>query len=691
MKSNKLEKRFKIYSYVIIGLLAILSIKLAILQLWHNEIYQTQAKQNRIRLLSIKPPRGEIYTSQGQILAANKLVYTLTISALEGNQEQVIDKLVTIINDYYPEITSDDIKSKISEQRYRLYEPVVIMRDIPWDLVVKIEENRRDLSGVDIDVEPLRYYPNGPLAGHVLGYIHSINAQELASAGQGVYNINSLIGKAGVEKAYENYLRGKYGARRVEVDAAGRPVRELVTLEPVQGNNIYLTLDMNLQKVMETSLEETLKRLQLSGHPKAKVGAAVLIDVNTGEILAMASKPDLNPDDWKGNLAPEKAAYYFPQGKAYDPLNPGAATNRAIQATYPPGSTFKPVTGMAALEADMMEPLKDYVNCQGRYWIAPYIKCTGVHGNVNYYKAMAVSCNTYFQEMGRRAGKDEIIRLASEFGLGKLTGIDLPGEKGGLLPTPEWKKELNELLIDRKYDEKRKNLEEKYELLLKEAVSKEEREKLEKKKENEKAILEAQYKIDYNFNTKWQPFDTFNMSIGQGSNDYTIIQLANYTAAIANGGKLMKPHVVQKIVTPDGKVVKDFKPAVMRKIDVNPETIAQTKRAMLEVTQQGGTAYHLFANFPAELKVAAKTGTAETGRAGDDRKRDFHGVFIAFAPADNPQIAFAGIVEYGFSGGGSAGYVAKAVFEQYFGIRDYVAEMDKKTDEIKNMSNTNRE
>lgn len=691
MKSNKLEKRFKIYSYVIIGLLAILSIKLAILQLWHNEIYQTQAKQNRIRLLSIKPPRGEIYTSQGQILAANKLVYTLTISALEGNQEPVIDKLVTIVKDYYPEITHDDVRAKINDQRYRLYEPVVIMRDIPWDLVVKIEENRRDLSGVDISVEPLRYYPNGPLAGHVLGYIHSINAEELAFAEQGVYNINSLIGKAGVEKAYEEYLRGKYGARRVEVDAAGQPVRELVTLEPVQGNNIYLTLDMNLQKVMEKSLEDTLKRLQASGHPKAKVGAAVLIDVNTGEILAMASKPDLNPDDWKGNLTPEKAAYYFPQGKAYDPLNPGAATNRAIQATYPPGSTFKPVTGMAALEAGMMEPLNDYVNCQGRYWIAPYIKCTGLHGNVNYYKAMAVSCNTYFQEMGRRAGKDEIIRLASEFGLGKPTGIDLPGEKGGFLPTPEWKKELNALLIDRKYDEKRKNLEEKYELLLKEAVSKEDREKLERKKENEKAILEAQYKIDYNFNTKWQPFDTFNMSIGQGSNDYTIIQLANYTAAMANGGKLMKPYVVQKIVTPDGKVVKDFKPKVMRKIDVNPETIAQTKRAMLEVTQPGGTAHHLFANFPSEIKVAAKTGTAETGRAGDDRKRDFHGVFIAFAPADNPQIAFAGIVEYGFSGGGSAGYVAKAVFEQYFGIRDYVAEMEDKTGEIQNMSNANRE
>ncbi|SHG78553.1 peptidoglycan glycosyltransferase [Thermosyntropha lipolytica DSM 11003] len=676
MKSSRLEKRLKIYTYVVIGLLAVLIIRLAILQLWHNEVYQTQAKQNRIRLLAVKPLRGEIYGSRGEVLATNKLVYTLTISPLEGNKEPVIQKLAAMLADYYPEITADKIEEKINEQRYRLYEPVVIMRDIPWDLVVKIEENRRYLSGVDVDVEPLRTYPHGTLAGHVLGYIHSISREELAEAEEGVYNINSLVGKSGVEKQYEKYLRGKYGARRVEVDARGYPIRELVTLEPVPGNNIYLTLDMNLQKVMEKSMDEVLASLQKSGHPKAKVGAAVAIDVKTGAILAMVSKPDLNPDDFKGNLAPEKAAYYFPQGQVYDPLNPGAVTNRAIQAAYPPGSTFKPITGMAALEAGVIDPLKDYVNCQGRYWVAPYIKCTGVHGNVNYYKALAVSCNTYFQEMGRRAGKDQLIRVASEFGLGQVTGIDLPGEKRGLLPTPEWKREINALLVDRKYEQKRKEMEEKYALLLQEAVSKEERERLLKKKANEKTILEAQYQIDYNFNTKWQPFDTFNMSIGQGSNNYTIIQLANYVAAIANGGKLMQPHVVKKIVNPQGKVVKEFKPTVVRKMNVKPETIAETKRAMLEVTQPGGTAYHLFANFPAEIKVAAKTGTAETGRAGDDRKRDFHGVFIAFAPADDPQIAFAGIVEYGFSGGGSAGYVAKAVFEQYFGIRDYIAEIE---------------
>jgi penicillin-binding protein 2 len=289
---------------------------------------------------------------------------------------------------------------------------------------------------------------------------------------------------------------------------------------------------------------------------------------------------------------------------------------------------------------------------------------------------MAHSCNTYFQEMGRRAGKDEIINIAEQFGLGSKTGIDLPQESSGLLPTPAWKKELNALLINRKYDTLRNELESKYNSLINQASSDEERSKYEKEYKNEKARLEAYYNIDYNFDTKWQAFDTFNMSIGQGSNDYTPIQLANYVATIANGGELMEPYVVSKITTHEGKVVKQFKPQVVHNVNVSPDTLAETKRAMLAVTQPGGTAAFLFSNFPANIQVGAKTGTAETGRQGDNPKKEFHGVFIAFAPFDNPEIAFAGVVEYGYSGGTSAGLVAKAVFEQYFGLVDHMAEIN---------------
>ncbi len=669
MKKNNLDTRLRTFAVIIFGLLAVLCIKLAVVQLFNSDVYQVKAKENRIRLVAIKPSRGEIYDRNGETLAANQLVYTLSLTN-PGNdgKEQLVEHLANVLQPYYPEVTAAVINEKIASQQFRLFEPVVIVRDIPWELVVQLEEDRQNLPGVSIDIEPLRSYPHDTLAGHVLGYIHSINQEELA-ASDGQYNINSLIGKSGLEKEYEEELRGTYGARRMEVDAKARPIGELVTLEPIPGNNLHLTLDFKLQTVLENSLDANLIRLQQK-FPKAKVGSAVVMDVKTGEILAMASSPAMRPDDWKGNISSSLAAYYFPQGDRYNPMEPGAAMDRAIQVTYPPGSTFKPITGMAALESGTMNPLNDYVNCQGRYWIAPYIQCTGVHGNLNYYSGMAKSCNVYFQEMARRAGKEAMIQVAQDFGLGQRTGIDLPYEAQGLVPTPEWKRELNALLIDRKYDQLRKQLEEKYTQLLQESSPDQARE-LEKKLQNEKAQLEAQYQIDYNFDTTWQPFDTFNMSIGQGANQYTVINLANYIATIANGGDLMRPHLVKQITSPDQQVIREIKPELIHRVSVSANTMAETRRAMLRVTQPGGTATFLFNGFPADIQVGAKTGTAQTNRVGDSIMNEFHGVFVAFAPVDNPQVAFAGVIEYGQHGSESAGLVAKDVFEQYFGIQDH--------------------
>ncbi|MDD3879172.1 MAG: penicillin-binding transpeptidase domain-containing protein, partial [Syntrophomonas sp.] len=467
----------------------------------------------------------------------------------------------------------------------------------------------------------------------------------------------------------------KMRARQVEVDAPGRPIRELVTLEPSPGENLYLTLDTKLQRVMEKSMADTLKRLQAK-YPKARVGSAVLMNVKTGEVLAMCSDPPLDPNDWKGNLSLQRVPYYFPQGTAYNPMEPGAEVNRALQSTYPPGSTFKPITGMAALEKGGVDPLKSLVKCTGAYWIAPYIPCTGVHGNVNYYTGMATSCNSFFQEMGRRAGKDAIIWVGRQFGLGMKTGIDLPDEESGLLPSPEWKKKKFARITDKKYELLQKQLEEKYEQLLAEAQDDEQKRSLEKKLKQERIKLEAHYDIDYNFDTNWQDFDTFNMSIGQGGNSYTVIQLANYVATIANGGHLMKPYVVSRIVSHDNKVIKVYNPRLVHDSEVKAESIRETQKAMLAVTQPGGTAHFLFYNFPKEIGVAAKTGTAQTGRAGDNQLKEFHGVFIAFAPYDDPEIAFAGVVEYGHHGSESVGYVAKDIFEQYFGLVDHLAEAE---------------
>ena len=669
MRVNDLNKKLKIYAGLIVTLLGLLCFKLTVVQLFYSDIYQTKAKDNRIRLVSIKASRGEIYDRNGIILAANELVYILSITNPgENEQPQLVERLVALLQPSYPEVTADFINEKIVLQKQRLYEPVVILRDIPWELVVKLEENRQLLPGVTITIEPLRVYPQQTLAGHVLGYIHSINQEELDADGE-QYNLNSLIGKSGIEKQYENELRGTDGARRLEVDAQGRPVGELVTLDPTSGNNLTLTLDAKLQTVMENSLASNLRRLQQT-HPKARVGSAVLMDVKNGEILALCSSPDMRPDDWKGNISQTLARYYFPQGSVYDPLNPGAAMNRAIQVAYPPGSTFKPVTGIAALEAGVLNPLNDYVDCEGSYWIAPYITCTGVHGNVNYYSGMAKSCNTYFQEMGRRAGKEAIIKVAQDFGLGEKTGIDLPYESQGLVPTPAWKKELNALLIDRKYDNLRQQLEDKYNQLLAQASGTAAVQDLEKKKRAEQNQLEAQYQIDYNFDTAWQAFDTFNMSIGQGAQQYTVLDLADYVAAIANGGDLMRPHLLKNIMSPDKDIVREINPEIIHHVTVSAQTLAETRRAMVQVTQSGGTAAFLFSEFPATIKVGAKTGTAQTNRVGDQVLGEFHGVFVAFAPADNPKVAFAGVIEYGQHGSESVGWVAQDVFEQYFGLQD---------------------
>ncbi len=673
MNDKMFYRRLRNIGIFTLALLMIIVVRLAVVQIFQSDMYQIKAKENRVRLVPIKAPRGEIVMRDGEVLAGNELVYTINMVCTDipdDDRDEIIRKLVDLISPYDPELTVDAVNKMIKAQSYKLYDPIVVARDLPWECVVKVEEKRDVLPGISTGVEPFRIYYNGSLAGHALGYINAINQEELENT-EDNYTISSLIGKAGVEKSYEKELRGQDGARRIEVDSKGSKVGELVTKEPLAGNNIYLTLDYKLQLVMESSMQTLVKGLQ-DNIPKAQVASAVLINVKTGEVLGMASYPNLNPDDFKGNMSPDKANYYFPQTKEYDPLDPGAATNRAIQVSYPPGSAFKPITGMAAIEYGDVSPTQDYVFCAGKYWMAPFIKCTAEHGAVNYYGGMAQSCNTYFQEIGRRATKSNIIKVAEDFGLGKRTGIDLPYETEGLLPTPEWKKELGTILIEQKYEALRKNIDLKYDPLIAAASSEEEKAEIVKDKEKDHKNLETQYKFDYSFATEWQQYDTYNMAIGQGSNYYSVLQLANYVSTLANGGHCYKPHIVQKIVSTDGRIMKAVSPELVRDVDVSDSTLQITKDAMLGVTEHGGTAASIFEGFP--ISVCAKTGTAETGRAEDDQENEFHGVFVAFAPYDDPEIAFASIVEYGQHGSTSAAIICRAVFEQYFGVVDHYSE-----------------
>ncbi|MGE5371480.1 MAG: penicillin-binding protein 2 [Solirubrobacterales bacterium] len=674
MKPKEKEDKLRSFLYICFGLLSLLLIKLAFVQFVQNQKYETLATTNSMRLVVVKAPRGEMYDRKGRIIAKNRRVYSVTLTTMDlKDPKKVVKRLVELLGPQYPEVTVDALNEQIKKQQVRLFEPVTVIRDIDWAAVVRLEEHRTELPGVEVNVEPLRYYPEGTFAGHVLGYVHPIyDNSELAKYDELDYRVGDLVGKNGLEKIYESYLRGKDGARRVEVNVSGQPVRELVTLEPTGGNNLVLTIDKDLQKVMDQTMDQVMTNLQRS-NPKAKAGAAVLINVKTGEVLAMSSRPNLDPNAFTKHMDQATLNYYFPQGK-YNPLNPGATINRALQASYPPGSTFKPITGMAALESGRLDPATVRVTCRGAYWISPHIKCWGVHGTVDYYRGLAVSCNVFFQEAGRRAGKEMLVRVAREFGLGQKTGIDLPFEQTGLVPSPEWKRDLNAAIIDRKFETKRKQLEDKYANELAAASDEKEKAKLRRARDNARKLLEAQYKIEYRFNTVWQPFDTFNMSIGQGSNSYTVIQMTNYVAALANGGVRMKPYLVQKIVGPDGKTVKAFKPQIIGRVDLKPETLVETRKAMHNVATPGGTASYIFSGLPPTISGGAKTGTAQPGRRGDT-SRDYHGVFIAFAPYEDPQIAYAGLIEYGYHGSTSAGLIAKAVFEQYFGVKNHLADV----------------
>lgn len=658
-----IEKTMRLYLGVMIIIFVLLFTRVAWLQLIKTELYKTKAQSNTMRLIPVEASRGELTDRNNQVLVTNRPVFNLSLDYLglqDQDTDEVIKKLVVILQD--PEITFDSIKEVIQAQRNRLFEPIIIKRDVPIELVTIIEEGRRELPGVSIGVQPQRYYPYGTLAGHLLGYVHSIK-EELEQPGFEDYGMNELVGKTGIEKTYQHELRGKNGYIQMEVTAKNRPVREMRTIPPIPGNKVVLTLDLKLQEVMDKTFDETLLEIQKE-HPKAKAGAAVLLDVKTGKVLAMSSRPTLNPDDFNGKpLTQEMVDYYFRD-------TPTGLRNRAIQGNYVPGSTFKPVTGMAVLEAAKASPT-DTVVCTGRYWYPPYIKCWDVHGRVDYYSAMAGSCNVYFQEMARRAGIAWIGKVGTEFGLGQATGIDLPYESNGLLPHLEWQQnEFNMRAgnINKRIDEKIAELQKEYEEKIAIEESASSKKSLERELNSKIRTWEQERKVQLDYYTSWHEYDTYNTGIGQGYNQFSVIQLANYVATIANGGNRYKPYTVERIVSSDGSIVKEFNPELLNKVMVSANSIAETHKAMAAVTAPGGTAYFLFRHFPPNIKVAAKTGTAQPGREGYIKNKDYDGLFIAFAPVDNPQIAFAGVVEHGYSGGGSVGKVAKAVFEEYFGI-----------------------
>ena len=647
---------FVIFVVMILFLLCI--IRLVNLQIINGENYRKVSEAKLQTSMTIKAPRGNIVDRYGELLATNrsgfsvsikdvglkrkelanmlhKLVITLKRENVEFSYalpvtrekpyefnfsgENVTEKIADWLDDnnFNKNNSADDVITKLydayeidssfSEEDKRLicdiiydmkqkgfssYNPYILLEDVDAEIVAIVKENSAEFKGVEITESNVRTYPNGSMLAHVLGNVGIIYQEEYERLKGKNYSMDALIGKQGIELVYESYLKGEDGIRGFEQTIEGS--ENIVTSVPAQkGDNVMLTIDRDLQEVTENALAETIQSISESA-PDCNAGSVVCVDVNNGEILSMASYPSYNP--WEYN-------------KKYDSLIKNPANpiwNRAIGGAYEPGSTFKMLTAIAALEEGIVKT-DDLIYDEGKYtYYKDYQptcmkwKTGETHDYVDVVKGLQESCNYYFFDVGRRLGIEKLVEYADKFGFGKTTGIEISGEVKGQVASPENKEARGE---------------------------------------------------------KWNPGDTLQSAIGQSDNLITPLQLASYTATIANGGTRYKPHILKTIKDSEtGDIIKASSPEISAKIDIDETNLKAVKLGMKKVAEEG-TASNVFEDFFVE--IGGKTGTAEVSKGSNN------GIFVAFAPYDNPQIAIAIVIEHG-TGGYLAAPIAKAMFTQYF-------------------------
>lgn len=586
---------------VCLVLFAVLLGRMVYLQLWRGDYYAKQSDGNRLRQSRILAPRGIIYDSEGKELVNNLPGYAVVLQKQSSYKPETLQRLSNLLQMPVEEINA---KIKASEN---FYEPILLKNNLDQQMVTKIEEQRRYMPEVMLSVQPIRNYPYHELAVHALGYVGEVSSYEIE---QGLFkNISqgSLVGKAGLEKTYDKYLRGEDGAFMEEVDVAGNVVKHYDSVQPVPGKNLKLTIDYELQKELEAFTDKHLAFLRSSGiAPGARAAAVVAIDPRNGAVRAMVSRPGYDPN-WFVHGISSKNWNSINNDPNY-PMN-----NKVITGEYPPGSTFKIVTGSAAFELKKVgldEPIFD----GGFHPMVPTMGNAGgeVLEWLTFIKALAMSDNVYFYELGYRVGIDNIEKYAHIFGFGERTGIDLEGESKGLVASKKVKRKI--------WDE------------------------------------------------DWRLGDTFNAAIGQGFNLTTPIQLSVMLSIVANGGTKYQPYLVDSIINSDGSLFEKPKRAEGKHIDVSQQTIDYIRMGMSATTQEGGTASY-FAGLP--KPIAGKTGTAENSHGRD------HGLFVAYGPVDDPELVVVCIVEQGGFGSVAAGPIVYKAFEEFFQERGYMPRPDK--------------
>jgi penicillin-binding protein 2 len=603
---GEFRKRYKWMALFVSLVFAGLFGRLVMLQVIENERWALEARNNIEKRIRLPATRGLVHDVHGKVVAGNRASYNvlMTPQFVTLKEEGQIGGLMGLT-----EIERRDLHQRLADVPARRRTHLIqVFTDITRDQYAALAMHKRELPGLEVVATPVRTYPFESLGAHAVGFLNEVSAEDLELLKPRDYRSGDRVGRSGIERAWESYLRGRDGELRVVVDVRGHKVgtpggrleKKAQRREPVPGRDLQLTLDMDMMRSVQRAFR---------GHPS---GAAVVVDVQTGAVRALFSKPSYDLNEMSGKLSSARRGEI--EQNPFRPL-----IDKAVYETYFPGSTFKPVTALAALQDSLIDPTTR-IECTGSYELGRRkFGCSHVHGEVDLREAIVQSCNVYFYKMAELVGLDRLARFSKDFGLGQKAGLGINTEASGFIPTRDWYK----------------------------------------KGHND------QYRLGF----------TLNAAIGQGNTRVTLIQLAMLYAAIANGGTLYAPQLVQAVTDPSGAVVERFEPRVRRRLGVDPAHLTYVIDGMFGVVNDpNGTAYE--ARIDGGVAVAGKTGTAQVSyrkmQPGEDPRRAWyfrrsHAWFAGFAPADNPKLAVVVLVEHGGPGGKYAAPIATQIMQEALG------------------------
>ncbi len=603
LTDNPLKRKVYYHLAILVVALGVIFLRLWFLQVMAHAQYKKLAEENRLRELSIDVTRGEIFDRNGKPVAVNQPSLGIYVLPEIAKRPDVIARLSRFLN-----VSPKEIKKKLKVAREGPLKPRLIYKNASFEQVSYLKENSADFPYVVVEIYPRRFYPAGSVGASVVGYLSEISEKELKADFFRGCETGDMVGKMGLEREFDQFLRGEKGGKIVEVDAWGKQRRVVSSHSGKPGDSLTLTIDFELQKICEDTLSQAIKMAQKKGSRKAKAGAVVVVNPANGEILALASLPTFDPNLFQGKMS----------AKYWKKINSRASGfplfNRAYMGAYPPGSLFKPFTMLAGLKSRTVS-FYSTVDCQGRWegmgkdWPKYCWKRSG-HGLVGASRALIESCDSFFYEIGYRLykkRKEEIQTVARWFGFGQKTAIPLPSESRGRVPDKAWKKSYY-------------------------------------KSPSEQV---------------WLPGDSVNLAIGQGDMLTTPLQIALAYSALVNGGKLYQPRLVKEIKRYDGMLVRKFSPSLVREIPVRKSWLGTIKNYLERVVSEG-TAKGAFKGFP--VRVAGKTGTAQVYG-----KEDF-AWFVAFAPASKPKYVVVVLVEEGGHGGEIAAPAARRILSYLFDL-----------------------